>query len=70
MVKIVIFFGVFYDPNDPIPTHMNDKRVSNSKSAHQITPGDTKTRKMTYDLIKGHWPLMTSVDLGKVTMSV
>ena len=25
---------------------------------------------MTYDVIKGHRPLMTSVDLGKITMSV
>ena len=29
-----------------------------------------KPRKMTYDVIKGHWHLMTSVDLGKVTMPV
>ena len=25
---------------------------------------------MTYDVIKGHWLGLTSVDLGKVTMSV
>ena len=28
-----------------------------------------KPEKMTNDVIKGHLPLMTSVDLGKVTMS-
>ena len=53
-------FRVFYDPNDPISTHMYGKRMPNSKSAHQITSGGIKTRKMTYDVIKGHWPLMTS----------
>ena len=31
-------FGYFMTPNDPISTHMNDKWMPNSKSAHQITP--------------------------------
>ena len=48
------FFGVFYDPDDPILTHMNDKWMPNSKSAQQIIAGDTNIRKMTYDVIKGH----------------
>ena len=65
-VKWSFFFGVFYDPNDPISTHMNGKRMPNSKSAHQITLGSTKTRKMAYDVIKGHWPLMTSVEVHTV----
>ena len=43
---------------------------TNSQSAQQITPGGTKTTKMAYEVIKGHWPLMTSDDLGKVTVSV
>ena len=47
-------FEVFYDSDAPISTHMNDKWMPNSKSAHQITPGDTKIRKMTYDVIKCH----------------
>ena len=51
---MVIFVEVIYDPNDPISTHMNDKLIPNSKSAHQINPGGTKTRKMSYDVIKGH----------------
>ena len=67
---MVIFFGVCHEPNDPISTHMNGKRMPHWTSAHQINPGGTKTRKMAYDVIKGHWPLMTSVDLGKVTVSV
>ena len=52
--KILFFFRVFYDSNDPISTHMNDKRMSNAKSAPQVTPAVTKTRKMTYDVIKVH----------------
>ena len=48
------FFGVFYDPDDPISTRMSDKWMPNSKSGHQITPGDTEIRKMTYEVIKGH----------------
>ena len=54
IIKMLIFCGAFYDPGDPISTNMNDKRMQNSKSAHQINPGGTKTRKMTYDVIKGH----------------
>ena len=56
ILKMLFFFGVFYDPDDPISTHMNDKWIPNSKSAHQsiFGPGDTKIRKMTYDVIKGH----------------
>ena len=53
-VKIVIFFWVFDGSSDPISTHMNGKRMPNSKSAHQVTPGGTKPRKMAYDVIKGH----------------
>ena len=53
-LKNVFFFGVFYDRNDPFSTHMNDKWMPNSKSAHQITPVNTKIRKMTNDVIKGH----------------
>ena len=41
-----------------------------SKSAHQITVGGIKTRKMAYDIIEGHWRCMTSVYLGKVTISL
>ena len=48
------FFWVFYGSNDLISTHMNGKRMPNSKSALQITPGGTKTRKMTYNVIKGY----------------
>ena len=33
-------------------------------------PRGAKTRKMSYDVTKGHWPRLTSVDLGKVTTSV
>ena len=47
------FFWVFYGSNEPISTHMNGKRMANSKTAQQITPGGTKTRKITYDVIKG-----------------
>ena len=53
-LKNVFFFGVFYDRDDPFSTHMNDKWMPNSKSAHQITPVNTKIRKMTNDVIKGH----------------
>ena len=28
----------------------------------QITPGPTKTRRMTYDVIQGHWPLSDDLD--------
>ena len=52
--KLSFFFWVFYGSNDTISAHMNRKRMSNSKSAHQITLGGTKTRKLTYDVIKGH----------------
>ena len=69
-LKLSFFFWVFYGSSNHLSTHMSGKRIPNSKSTCQITPGGTKTRKMTYDVIKGHWPLMTSVDLGKVTMSV
>ena len=48
------FLGVFNDPNDSISIHMNGKRITNSKSVHKITPECTKTRKMTYDVIKRH----------------
>ena len=37
---------------------------------NQYTPGGTKPRKITYDVIKDHWHRMTSIDLGNVTMSV
>ena len=37
-------FWVFYDPNDPILTHMNGKRKPISKSAHQLTPGAQKPK--------------------------
>ena len=30
--QMVIFFGVFYDPNDPIATHMNDKTDAKFKN--------------------------------------
>ena len=40
--KLTFFFWVFDDSNDPISTHMNGKRMPNSKSAHQVTPGGTK----------------------------
>ena len=39
---------------------MNDKQMPNSKSAHQITLGGTKTRKMTWR----HQRSLTSDDLG------
>ena len=37
-IKIVIFLRVNHDPNDPISTHVNDKRMQTSKSTHQISP--------------------------------
>ena len=37
----------FMTPMTPF-RYMNDKRMPNSKSAHQINPGCTKTRKMTW----------------------
>ena len=55
--QMVIFFGVFYDPNDPIATHMNDKRMLNSKSAHQITPGTKQKSKPE------KWHMMSSKDI-------
>ena len=57
------FFGVFYDSNDPISTHMNDKRMLNSKSGHQITPGGTKPEKWHITSSKVNdlwWPQLTS----------
>ena len=48
-------FGYFMTPMTPFRHEpMNGKRMPSSKSAHQITHGGTKTRKMTYDVIKGH----------------
>ena len=47
-VKIAIFLCGIYDPNDPISTQINDKRMQNSKSAQQVIPGSTNSRKMTY----------------------
>ena len=44
--------------------------MQKSKSAHQTTVGGIKTRKMTYDVIEGHLRWMTSVYLGKVTISL
>ena len=67
---MVIDLEVYYDLNDRISTHVNDKRMQKSKSAHQITVGGIKTRKMAYDVIEGHWRWMTSVYLGKVTISL
>ena len=49
---------------------MCEKRTLDSKSAHQITLETTETRKNVRDVIRGHWPRMTSVDLKKVTRSV
>ena len=46
-------FGYFMAPMT-LFRHMNGKRMPKSKTAHQITPGGTQTRKMTYDVIKGH----------------
>ena len=65
---MVIGLEVYYDLNDRISTHVNAKRMQKSKSAHQITVGDIKTRKMANDVIEGHWRWMTSVYLGKVTI--
>ena len=65
---MVIDLEEYYDLNDRISTHVNDKRMQKSKSAHQITVEGIKTRKMTYDVIEGHWRWMTSVYLGKVTI--
>ena len=63
-VKWSFFFGVFYDPKGPISTHMNGKRMPNSKSAHQITPGGTKNPKkihmMSSKVIDLWWPRLTS----------
>ena len=67
---MVIDLEEYYDLNDRISTHVNDKRMQKSKSAHQITVGCIKTRKMTYDVIEGHCRWMTSVYLGKVTISL
>ena len=63
--QMVIFFGVFYDPNDPIATHMNDKRMLNSKSAHQITPGTKKSKPEKWHMMSSKdidlwWPRLTS----------
>ena len=44
--------------------------MQKSKSAQQTTVGGIKTRKMTYDVIEGHLRWMTSVYLGKVTISL
>ena len=52
---MVIDLEVYYDFNERISTHVNDKRMQKSKSAHQITVGGIKTRKMAYDVIEGHW---------------
>ena len=65
LVKLVLFFEVYHDPNVPISTHMNNKRMQNLKSAHQITSGGTKTRIIANDVFKGHWPRMTSADLWR-----
>ena len=45
-----------YDFYDRISTHVNDKWMQKSKSAHQITVRGIETRKMTYeyDVIEGH----------------
>ena len=53
-VKLLFFFWVIDGSNDPTSTHVNGKRVPNSKSARQITPGGTQKQKMTYAVIKGH----------------
>ena len=67
---MVIDPEVCYDLNGRISTHVNDKRMQKSKSAHQNHRRGIKTRKMTYDVIEGHWRWMTSVYLGKVTISL
>ena len=67
---MVINLEEYYNLNDRISTHVNDKRIQKSKSAHQITVGGIKTRKMAYAIIEGHLRCMTSVFLGKVTISL
>ena len=67
---MVIDLEEYYDLNDRISTHVNDKRVQKPKSAHQITVGGIKTWKMAYDIMERHWRCMTSVYLGKVTISL
>ena len=60
---MVIDLEVYYDLNNRISTHVNDKRMQKSKSEHQITVGGIKTRKMAYDVIEGHWHWMTSAEV-------
>ena len=51
---MVIDLEIYYDLNERISTHVNAKRMQKTKSAHQITVGGIKTRKMEYDIIEGH----------------
>ena len=46
----------------------NGRQMHNQRT--KLPLGAQKTRKMAYEVTKGHWPLMTSDDLGKVTVSV
>ena len=43
---------------------------SGSRSQTSSYPTEKKTIKMSYDIIKGHRPQLTSVDRGEVTKSV
>ena len=45
----------------------NGSQIQNQRTK---LPMEAQKLKMAYDVIKGHWPLMTSVDLEKVIMLV
>ena len=66
LVKWSFNFCLHDDLNDLISTHMNDKWLSNTKSAHQTTPGVQNSK----NDIWCHQRSLTSVDLGKVAITV
>ena len=69
-LKMVNYLEVYCDFRGLISTHINGKWMQNTKSAHQITVGGHQNSKIVYDVIKGNCRRLTSVYLGKVTMSV
>ena len=67
---MVNYLKVYCDFNDLISTQINVKWMQNQKSAHQITVRGHRNSKIAYDVILGNCRRLTSVYLGKVSMSV
>ena len=70
-IKIAIFLSGISWPQWPhFNTHEWQTDAKLKMSAPNYPWRHKNLKKMTYDVIKGHWPLMASVDRGKVIMSV